>query len=213
MTFSERELLETGARELGVDLTPNDLDRFAIYLAELLIWNAVVNLTAVTDPPRIVADLFLNSMLLRPLLRPGTQVLDIGSGAGFPGLVLALVAPEARFTLVEARRRRASFLEHLVRRFNLPNCRVSGHRLPDNPPPSQAGYDLVCGRAVAEPDAFLRLAGSWVRPGGLLALMLSTSQPAPGPSPDSDLVLERVEDKAVPGADRLTRLVILSRRT
>ena len=213
MTSLERELLETGARRLGIDLTPADLDRFAIYLDELLTWNEVVNLTAITDPPKIVTDLFLDSLLLYPLLRPGMQVLDIGSGAGFPGLILALVGPEARFTLVEARRRKASFLEHLVRRFELTNCRVSGRRLPDRPPLAEAGYDLVCGRAVAEPEVFCELAGPWVRPGGWLVLMLSTSQPTPGLAPDSDLVLTRAEDKEVPGTDRLTRLVVFRRRS
>ncbi|MBU0513166.1 MAG: 16S rRNA (guanine(527)-N(7))-methyltransferase RsmG [Proteobacteria bacterium] len=213
MTSKVRELLAAGARNLGVDLTPADLARFAIYLDELLIWNEVVNLTAITDPARIVTDLFLDSMLLHPLLRPGAQVLDIGSGAGFPGLILALVGPESRFTLVEARQRKASFLEHLVRRFGLKNCRVSGRRLPDRPPLAEAGYDLVCGRAVAEPEAFLGLAGPWVRPGGLLVLMLSTSQPTPQPAPGSDLDLTRVEDKEVPGAGRLTRLVVFRRRS
>jgi 16S rRNA (guanine527-N7)-methyltransferase len=210
MTPDIKNLLSGGAAALGLDLSPAQLDRFDIYLDELLLWNRTVNLTAVTEPGRIVTDLFLDSMLLHDLIRPKNRVLDVGSGAGFPGMVLALVRPTAHYTLIEARRRRASFLEHLVRRLGLEHVRVINTRLPDHPPPRGGGFDLVCGRAVAAPDEFCGLAWPWVGPGGRLVLMVSVKQSPPVGFGEAEP--PAVQDLRVPGSDRLTRLITYNRR-
>jgi 16S rRNA (guanine527-N7)-methyltransferase len=209
MTFDRRKSFSSGAAALGLSLSPAQLDQFEIYLDDLLIWNRTVNLTAITDPARIVTDLFLDSMLLHDLVRPKNRVLDVGSGAGFPGLVLALVTPTAHYTLIEARRRRASFLEHLVRRLGLDHVRVINTRLPDSPPPRGGGFDLVCGRAVAAPDVFCKVAWPWVGPGGRLVLMVSVKQSPPVAFNQDHQ--PRIEDKPVPGTDRLTRVIIYER--
>ncbi len=208
MTPALKKILSSGARSLGLSLSPAQLDQFAKYLDELLLWNQTVNLTALTDPAQIVTDHFLDSMLLHDLIRPKNRVLDVGSGAGFPGLVLALVKPAAHYTLIEARRRRASFLDHLVRRLGLEHVRVINTRLPDSPPPPGGGFDLVCGRAVAAPDVFCKVAWPWVGPGGRLVLMVSDKQAPPSLS-EADP--PRTEDKQVPGTERISRLIIYQR--
>jgi 16S rRNA (guanine527-N7)-methyltransferase len=206
MTSELRDLLLSGALDLGLSLSSATVDRFEIYLDDLLTWNQTVNLTAITDPALIVTDLFLGSMLVHDLIQPGDRVLDVGSGAGFPGLVLALVRPEAHYTLIESRRRRASFLEHLVRRLDLDHVRVINTRLPDSPPPKGGGFDLVCGRAVAAPEEFCNLAWPWVGPGGRLVLMVSVKQSSPAGFDQARR--PTISDRPIPGTDRLTRLLI-----
>lgn len=201
--------LVSGALDLGLSLSPATVSQFEMYCNDLLTWNQTFNLTAITDPSKIVTDLFLDSMLVHDLVRPGGRVLDVGSGAGFPGLVLALVRPEAHYTLIDSRRHRASFLENLVRRLNLDHVRVINTRLPDSPPPRGGGFDLVCGRAVAAPEEFVELAWPWVGPGGRLVLMVSINQSPPAGFSRSNP--PHIEDKRVPGTSRLTRIIVYNK--
>ena len=109
MASDNRQLLRTGSQRLGIPLGDEAIERLLIYLAQLMKWSRRVNLIARDTPEEQAVELhFLDSLTLAPLLQEpeAVHLLDVGTGAGFPGLVLACVLPEARFTLVEPRQKR-----------------------------------------------------------------------------------------------------------
>ena len=97
------EWLQEGAADLGLELAPPILEQFRLYLLELKLWNARVNLTGLKTDREIVVKHFLDSLAVGRFLGPAAALADLGSGAGFPGLVLKLTRPEMALTLVEAR--------------------------------------------------------------------------------------------------------------
>ncbi len=119
-----REDLIAGARLLGLELTTRQMEQFAVYLRELKRWNKTYNLTTITEPLEVVGKHFLDSLNYLAPLDGAEEVLDLGSGPGFPGLPLAIVLPKTKFTLVEARRKKSIFLTFVSRQLNLENVEI-----------------------------------------------------------------------------------------
>jgi 16S rRNA (guanine527-N7)-methyltransferase len=148
------DLLRAAAlRCLNLTLTPRQLEAFSWYLDELLLWNARHNLTAVVDPGGIALKHFLDSLTLVPLLGPDTagRLIDVGTGAGFPGLPLRLACPTLRLTLVEATGKKADFCRHIVDGLGLKGVTVHHARAEDiaRQPDQREAYDVAVARAVA----------------------------------------------------------------
>ena len=176
-------LLIAGAGALGLHLTADQLAAFATYLAEIVRWSGRINLTALRKPEDIVRTGFLDSLACLPLIPlEAKYALDVGSGAGFPGLPLKLVRPDLSFTLVEASRKKATFLQHMVRQLGLTRVRVVQRRAEElAKDPMEAGvYDLAMARAAAPPLDQGRLVRPFLRPGGLFLVQLGPSSLAPG---------------------------------
>ncbi|MBM9536936.1 16S rRNA (guanine(527)-N(7))-methyltransferase RsmG [Desulfobulbus alkaliphilus] len=178
---TERLLLSKGAERLGIDLEEEALERLLLYLAELVKWNRRINLIARdTREEQIIETHFLDSLTLLPFLLEQRQapqhLLDVGSGAGFPGLVLATVLPEVRFTLAEPRAKRVSFLRHLIRTLRLTNTEVHAERIEALMPDRQGCFTHITGRAVAEPALFLPLVRPLVSPETRVVLMLARTE-------------------------------------
>ncbi len=160
------ELLQKGAATLGVPLTAEQIGQLAQYLKELLRWMRRINLVAKESSPEEIIDRhFLDSLALVPLLPKGKlqntiRLLDVGSGAGFPGLVLALVLPQANFYLLEPRQKRAIFLRHIVRMLKLKNVEVVCERvetLYEKKGGTKRNFSHITGRAVADAPSFLQM--------------------------------------------------------
>jgi len=161
------ELLARGALELGLDLGPPLLERFGIYLAELRRWNARVNLTGLKTEREMVIRHFLDGLAVLPFLGEAREVADIGSGAGFPGLVFKLVRPEISLTLVESRGKKAAFLEYLITLLHLEGVEVAPvyitPRLARDWGPR---FEVVVSRAALKLKDFLAVAAPILKPGG-----------------------------------------------
>lgn len=164
------ERLEAGALEiLGRELTDCERAQFVNYLDLLVKWQVVHRLVGSTDPGWVVSHLFLDSLLFLRVLPAGTrEVLDLGAGAGFPGLPLRIVSPEMLVTLIEARRRRVSFLSTVVRELGLGGIRVIGARAEEVAGELAARFDAVVMRCAGPPDAMLSLGRRFARPGGVV---------------------------------------------
>ncbi|ADW17082.1 methyltransferase GidB [Desulfobulbus propionicus DSM 2032] len=176
MASDNRQLLRTGSQRLGIPLGDEAIERLLIYLAQLMKWSRRVNLIARDTPEEQAVELhFLDSLTLAPLLQEpeAVHLLDVGTGAGFPGLVLACVLPEARFTLVEPRQKRVSFLRHLIRTLGLSNTEVVADRLEPHAQAWQGRFTHVTSRAVAEPGLFLPLVRPLAIPEARVILMLA----------------------------------------
>ena len=107
-------LLREGIAALGLELAPAVLGHFKTYLDELKLWNAKINLTGLKTDRDIIIKHFLDSLAVLPFLGDPASLVDLGSGAGFPGLVLKLARPQMTLTLVEARQKKAAFLEYVL---------------------------------------------------------------------------------------------------
>ena len=156
-------------------LSAAQLERVSVYLDLLLKWNARINLTAVRDPHEMVTrhfgeSFFAASQLVRPD-KPVT-VIDLGSGAGFPGLPLAIFASGAQVTLIESNGKKAVFLNEVISALKLENAKVFSQRAESYP----GVADLVAMRAVEKFASALLAAIRLVRPGGRIALMIGAGQ-------------------------------------
>jgi 16S rRNA (guanine527-N7)-methyltransferase len=162
-------LLTAGVAALGLDLAPNVLEQLQIYLEELKLWNAKTNLTGLKTGRDIVIKHFLDSLAVLPFLDGAASVVDLGSGGGFPGLVLKLARPEVVLTLVEARDRKAAFLEYLVARFKLTGVQVAQtHLTPFLAQKWQPKVAAVVSRAAFILPRLLELAAPLLAPGGVV---------------------------------------------
>ena len=167
------ELLEEGARRWGLDLGSEALVAFQTYYEELIAWNERANLTAITDYQEVQIKHFLDSLscllVLAELPIERWRHLDIGAGAGFPGLPLKIARPQMEMALLEAKKKRARFLQHLVERLELPGVAVIEGRAEElgHQPGEREGYDLVLARAVATLPVLLEYALPLCRIGGI----------------------------------------------
>lgn len=165
--------LVDGARALRIDLSPAHLAAFRTYYDELILWNQRVNLTSITEFPEVQIQHFLDSLagllILEPKWAPGLCLIDIGTGAGFPGVPLKMVRPEIRLALLESTRKKAAFLRHLVSVLGLEGTEVLEGRAEEigRRSESREAYDAAVSRAVAELRVLLELAVPLLRVGGL----------------------------------------------
>jgi 16S rRNA (guanine527-N7)-methyltransferase len=151
--------------DLGVDADTATRDRLQTYLGLLHKWNAVYNLTAIREPERMLLIHLADCLALLPHLPArAARLLDVGSGGGLPGLVLAIMRPDLQVTLIDAVQKKAAFLTQVVATLRLPNARVLHSRVEDLR--DAEGYDLIVCRAFAALELFVRLTQHLRRPGG-----------------------------------------------
>src|SRR5580704_7055201 len=168
MRAGEREMLVSGASDLRLELDPSRAETLLTLVDELERGNAQFNLTAIRDRPGMLRKHVLDSMSLQPYLR-GERLADVGTGAGFPGLVLAVVNPQRRFTLIEATGKKARFVEQTAQRIGSGNVIVVNSRA-ENYRPFEL-FDTVVARALSSLADFVAYAGHLCAPGGRLLAM------------------------------------------
>ena len=158
------------AAHFGINLTDQQLDLFRIYLGELWSWNRKFNLTGLEDRGRMVIELFLDSLIPSPFLPGEGDLLDVGSGAGFPGLPLKIHCPLRNTFLLEPNSKKVSFLRHVIRLIRQEEIHTIKSRVEYLP--KGARYDMVTARALAEFGKALESCAPLVKDGGLLVLYL-----------------------------------------
>jgi 16S rRNA (guanine527-N7)-methyltransferase len=159
------------SREIGVRLSAPQAELFWLYLQQLLEWNRTFPLTSVTDPADIVIKHFVDSLTPLPYLEASTNLLDIGSGAGFPGIPLKIAAPDLHLSLVDANRKKISFLKQVVRTLELREVAVRHGRIEDLPPPEEP-YTTIISRAFRKLEPLLEMVSPILAPGCTLIAML-----------------------------------------
>ena len=164
------DLLIGGAQELGIRLGTEQIGAFRLYLEEVLRWSERMNITALMTPADIIREGFLDSLACLALIpNDARHILDVGSGAGFPALPLAIVRNDLDFTLVEASRKKVTFLKHIARRLGLRHVRVWYGRVEamEGGLLAAEAYDVALARAVAPVGDQAALVFSFLRPGGV----------------------------------------------
>lgn len=168
MRAAELDVLASGARELGIELTPAQGERLLKLVDELEQGNGQFNLTAIRDRPGMLRKHVLDSLTVQPYLR-GSRVADVGTGAGFPGMALAIVNPQRRFTLIEGTGKKARFVEQTAQRLGCGNVVVVNSRAESYRPFEL--FDTVVARALSSLADFVAYAGHLCVPGGRLLAM------------------------------------------
>jgi 16S rRNA (guanine527-N7)-methyltransferase len=168
-------LLHETSCEIGVRLSAPQAELFWLYLQELLEWSRTFPLTAVTDPADIVIKHFVDSLSPLPYLEAAANLLDIGSGAGFPGIPLKIAAPDLRLSLVDANRKKVSFLKQVVRTLKLRDVAVRHGRVEDLPPPEEP-FTTIISRAFRRLEPLLDLVSPLLSPECVLIAMLGPTR-------------------------------------
>jgi len=162
------ELLEKGLLELNLPLGKEQQGLLLQYLALLDKWNQVYNLTAIRDLTKMVKSHLLDSLSVVPLLT-GERVLDVGSGAGLPGIPIAVAKPEWEMTLLDSNHKKAAFLRQAVTELSLNNAHVVCERIESWDAPK--GFEVIISRAFSDLGEFVSLAGRLLAQGGVIAAM------------------------------------------
>lgn len=180
LTEADRRHLATGAACLGIELTEPMLRAFSGFADVLDVWSRRTNLLSCGSALELVERHLLDSLAISPLLPREGLLVDLGSGAGFPGLPLAIQRPDQRFLLVEARRKRVSFLREVRRTLQLPNVEVHEGRAEDPPGQLVSIAAGVMTRAVWSGGELTGIAPMWLTPRGRIYWMRGE------PIPDSE---------------------------
>lgn len=214
MREDDLHLLQEGIAALGLTLAADVPERLIAYRDLLLKWNRAYNLTALTDPAEAVTHHLLDSLAIlphvlertqgRPTPSPSPALLDVGSGAGLPGIPLALACPELRVTLIDAVQKKTAFQQQAIIELALTNARAQHGRVEDQ----EGRYDLIVARAFAELPDFVRLTRHLLAPGGVWLAMK-------GRNPEAELarlppdLYHTVAPLQVPGLAAERHLVVL----
>lgn len=170
--MAPRELLITGAEELGIALTVEQVNSLFIFLTELKKWNSRINLTAIKGEGDTVIKHVLDSLshIEGFIPEPGLRLLDMGAGAGFPAIPIKIAYPGIAVTLVESVKKKASFLRHVVRTLALSGAEVMDVRTEELSDSYHRVFDVVTARAFADMKTALATGVPFLKPGGLLVL-------------------------------------------
>ncbi|MBM4307525.1 MAG: 16S rRNA (guanine(527)-N(7))-methyltransferase RsmG [Deltaproteobacteria bacterium] len=173
MERENRELLVKGASHFGIRLEEKMVEAFDLYLRELLKWNEKINLTALRTEKGIVLKHFLDSLSVFPHLSKISSLLDIGSGAGFPGIPLKMVCPYLDVTLIDSVRKKVDFQKHIIRTLGLKGITASHGRAQDTQvlEALRGRFDGVIARAFSNLDTLLLLGSPFLKKGGTLLAM------------------------------------------
>ena len=173
-------LLKASTEEMGIKLDPKHITMFLEYLEQLLVWNQTINLTSITTKKEIVIKHFVDSLVglrAEPFVHQAS-VLDVGAGAGFPGIPIKIARPDLKITLVEPVKKKVSFLRYVIGSLKLNEIRVHEGTIEQfmGVPGSERSFDYIVTRALKY-DVIMTYCSSLLRKGGKAIFYLSDSVP------------------------------------
>ena len=189
------------------DLRQEQLEGLACFLRELERWNRVHNLTALRNAEEMIERHVLESLAVRELIE-GTRVADAGTGAGLPGLPIAIANPNCDVTLIDSVSKKAAFVQHVVGVLGLNNVRIQVCRLEDYRP--ERGFDTVVARALARLDELTHLVGHLLAADGIIVALKGPQWQEEIPNLPKDYEIRNVRSLEIPGRD--SRAIVIQRR-
>ena len=168
-----RNLIYEGAKYFDIQVDKRKIEKFSIHALELMSWNQKTNLTAITDPFEVAVKHFLDSIVPMKVIPSNGSLLDIGSGGGFPGIPLKICLPSLSVTLIEASRKKVSFLKHVIRMLELKNIDALHIRAEEfvNKPDIDKTFNIVISRALSSMTTFALTARPFLKEEGVIIAM------------------------------------------
>jgi 16S rRNA (guanine527-N7)-methyltransferase len=197
-------LLEDGLQKLGLDELPGGDDLLMEYVTELMNWNRIYNLTSVRKPADIITRHILDSLSVLPYLH-GDRILDIGTGAGLPGIPLAIACPEREFVLLDSSSKKLRFVQQTLGILKLENVTLENHRVEEYRP--ELLFDTIICRAFSDLPDFYRYAARLCSPDGRMLAMKGVYPMTEVECLEDKAVLDEVITLKVPGLDAERHLV------
>lgn len=158
---------------IGIEISQENAKQFYKYMKLLLEWNEKMNLTAITDPEEIILKHFVDSLTIMPYLSNANTILDVGTGAGFPGLPLKILEDNKEFTLLDSLNKRITFLQTVISELELKNVQAIHGRAEEYISQKRESYDIVTSRAVAKLNVLIEYMLPFVKVGGRCICMKS----------------------------------------
>lgn len=206
-TLALSEDLATGLTALGVVPDATQQKKLLDYIALIVKWNKVYNLTAVRDPQAMIAHHLLDSLAVLPHVAGAQRLIDVGSGAGLPGIPLAIAQPQMQITLLDSNHKKTTFMRQACLELGLTNVEVVCERVEKWQP--QDKYDAVISRAYSELKEFVRLAAHLATKGGKLYAMKGLYPVEEIAQLKDNAKVEAVIALTVPGLEAQRHLVII----
>ncbi|PLX54317.1 MAG: 16S rRNA (guanine(527)-N(7))-methyltransferase RsmG [Desulfobacteraceae bacterium] len=168
-----QNLIYEGAKNLDIEIDKRKTEKFAIHAIELMKWNQKTNLTAITDPFEIAVKHFLDSIVPVKIIPSNASLLDIGTGGGFPGIPLKIILPSLSVTMIDASRKKVSFLKHIIRTLELKNIDALHIRAEEfaNKPGVKKKFDVIISRALSSMTNFAMTALPFLNKEGAIIAM------------------------------------------
>ena len=166
-------ILKKEAKNRDIELTDKALERFELYKNLILEWNEKMNLTAITDEYQIIMKHFIDCLEITKYMNGNEKVIDVGTGAGFPGIVIAIYFENINITLLDSLNKRLIFLEEVVKKLSLKNVNIVHARAEEfaHKDEYRSKYDLVVSRAVANLSNLLEYDAGYLKLNGKLLLL------------------------------------------
>jgi 16S rRNA (guanine(527)-N(7))-methyltransferase RsmG len=210
------ELLTNEAKAIGIDLGDYGADRFDTYAERLVRWNKHVNLTSITDPDDIVIKHFIDSLIVTKYVdfKEGEKLVDVGTGAGFPGLPLLIANPKLELTFVDALGKRLAFIKDVMSNMGLVATRTHG-RAEDvgRKEEFREQFDYATARAVAPLNILCEYCMPLVKVGGLFIAMKGAAGRAEADMAENAIAtlggeIAKLEEYELPGGDKRSLIII-----
>lgn len=207
--MDNRQKLQSGLKEMGLDLSGEQQDKLLDYVEMLKKWNKTYNLTALRDESQIISHHLLDSLTLPPYLEGAQTMLDVGSGGGQPGIPAAVCRPDLQITLLDANTKKTSFLQQAAIELELKNVRVVSGRVE-----AVQGLraDVITSRAFAELADFVNWTAHLLQDGGCWAAMKGVYPAAEIDRLPDSVCVERVDKIRVPQLNAERHMVILRKK-
>lgn len=204
-------MIQSGAKKLAIALNSKQIELLIAYLYLLLKWNVVYNLTAVRDPEQMVVRHLLDSLSVVVLFKDAHNILDVGAGGGLPGIVLAIVFPEKKFSLIDKVHKKTAFLKQVKAELNLDNVMIYTGAIEKLIVPEQ--FDVITSRAFSELNNFIMWSKHVLLENGCFIAMK-------GSHPDKELLsispewqVQEIKPLFVPGLQEQRHAVIVNRKS
>ena len=204
--MSTADHLERGLTALGLALDRDIQQRLLDYIALIEKWNRVYNLTAIREPERMVSHHLLDSLAVAPHVR-AKRLLDVGSGAGLPGIPLALASPDTHVTLLDSNHKKAAFLNQAVIELELKNAEVCSERVESWQ--AQNSFDVIISRAFSDMGEFVHSTRQLLAPGGTFVAMKGLHPYEEIDKLPPECKVLQVLPLAIPGVDGARHLVLI----
>ncbi len=202
-------VLATGIKELSLDLNEKQHEQLLDYLALLVKWNSVYNLTSVRDPMQMATLHLLDSLAAVPAFTGARNVLDVGAGGGLPGIVLAIAMPDTKVSLIDTVHKKTAFLKQVKAELGLANATVYTSKVQEVTVPAK--FDVITSRAFADLSDFVEWSGKLLEEGGKFIALKGVAPPEERERLPAPWKITDLQPIRVPGLDAERHLVFIEK--